>query len=61
MRETQRCLEADAARCASDQNDLPRKSLRVVMDLWVDERIDATGDNITVLVLLQQWQAGHCN
>jgi hypothetical protein len=56
-REMQGCLEADAARCTSDQDDLPRKILRVVEDLWVDERINA--DNITVLALLQQ--AGHCN
>jgi hypothetical protein len=51
-REMQSCLEADAARCASDQDDLLRKSLRVVMDLWVDERINA--ENITILALLQQ-------
>jgi len=50
-------LEADAARCTSDQDNLSRKSLRVVMDFWVDERIDA--DNVTVLVLLQQ--AEQCN
>src|ERR1700679_711563 len=30
-----------------DQDDLPREILRVVMDLWVDERIAA--DNITDL------------
>ena len=48
---------ADAARCTSDQDDFAvrRKSLRVVMDLWVDERIEA--DKFTVLLLLQQ--AGH--
>jgi hypothetical protein len=53
----QSCLEADAARCTSDQDDLPRKSLCVVMDLRVDEGIDA--DNIIGLALLQQ--AGLCN
>ena len=56
-REMQGCFKADATRCTSDQDDLPGKTLRVVMDLWVDERIDA--DNITVLALLQQ--VGHCN
>ena len=53
----QGCLEADAARCTSDQDHLPCKSLRVVMDFWVDEWIDA--GNILVLALLQE--AGHGN
>jgi hypothetical protein len=46
-REMQGCLEADTARCTSDQDDLTREILCVVMDLWVDERIDA--DNVTDL------------
>ena len=29
-------LEADAAGCTSNKDDLPRQSLCVVMDLWVD-------------------------
>lgn len=47
-------IEADAARCTSDQDDLPRKILRVVVDLWVDEKIDA--DYITDLAHFEESQ-----
>ncbi len=44
--------ETNAARCARNQDNLPRERLRVVADLRVDEWINA--DRNTVLVLLPQ-------
>ncbi len=51
------CLETDFPRCARDQDDLTRESLRVAMDIWVDEWINT--EKVTVLALLLQ--AGHHN
>jgi hypothetical protein len=46
----QGCLETDAARRASDQDDPPRERLGVVVDLWVDERVYADNPRLALLV-----------
>jgi len=44
-------LETDAARCAGDQDDFSRERLRIVVVLWIDERVNAVSDDRGLLLV----------